>query len=149
MRVSVRLKNKSVNMGTANLRDFNTRESSGASNDLAWAEHQYDAAYELYFSGDWRQAELLLKNAIVISPFEAKYHLLLAQVYSARGWLSMALSELHYVKRMDPDNKSAKSLEGLIKTRSVRNANGSGDRLGRSGWFGGVFAQAFAWLGCR
>ena len=93
------------------------RDPEQPKKDERWAEQQYDMAYECYFDGNWHQAEKHLKEALAVSADDPRYRLLLAQVYSARGWLSMALSELTLLKRQDPKNAGAKSLEALLNTK--------------------------------
>jgi tetratricopeptide (TPR) repeat protein len=85
--------------------------------DAKWADRQYELAYDYYFGGDWLSAEQLLREAIEVSPFDSRYRLLLAQVYCARGWLSMSFSELESLKNLDPDNSGAKSLEQHLRNK--------------------------------
>jgi hypothetical protein len=82
-----------------------------------WAEAQYDQAYDYYFKGDWLSAERHIRQAIEVCAFEPRYRLLCAQVFCARGWLSMALSELHTLKGIDPNNPGAHSLALLINAK--------------------------------
>lgn len=85
--------------------------------DAKWADRQYELAYDKYFEGDWLGAESHLRDAIEISPFDSRYRLLLAQVYCARGWLSMSYAELEGLKNLDPDNSGAKSLDQLLRAK--------------------------------
>lgn len=85
--------------------------------DSKWADRQYELAYDKYFAGDWLSSEQYLRDAIEVSPFDSRYRLLLAQVYCARGWLSMSFSELESLKNLDPDNNGAKSLEHLLRNK--------------------------------
>src|SRR5262245_42227253 len=85
--------------------------------DSKWADRQYELAYDKYFEGDWLAAEQSLRDAIEVSPFDSRYRLLLAQVYCARGWLSMSFSELESLKNLDPGNNGAKSLELLLRNK--------------------------------
>lgn len=114
--------------------------------DTVWAERQYETAYDFYFAGDWLSAERNLRDAIEVSPFESRYRLLLAQVYCARGWLSMSYSELESLKNLDPDNNGARSLENLLKTKMrERQAIPRKRKTRKSGWRS-MLALNFAWF---
>ncbi len=103
--------------------------------DAKWADRQYELAYDYYFGGDWLSAEQLLREAIEVSPFDSRYRLLLAQVYCARGWLSMSFSELESLKNLEPDNSSAKSLEQHLKNKMrERNATPRKRNARARGW---------------
>lgn len=92
-------------------------DASAPIKDEKWAEKEYDEAYDCYFSGEWQKAERHIREAIQVNAFEPKYRLLSAQIYCARGWLSMAFSELHILKTQDPENAGARSLELLLKAK--------------------------------
>ncbi len=103
--------------------------------DRKWAEREYDAAYECYFRGDWLTAEGHIRRALEVVENSPQYHLLAAQIYSARGWLSMALSELHSLKELDPHNPGAKSLELLLKSKlSEKSLKNSKSNKRITGW---------------
>lgn len=103
--------------------------------DAKWADRQYELAYDYYFGGDWLSAEQLLREAIEVSPFDSRYRLLLAQVYCARGWLSMSFSELESLKNLEPDNSGAKSLEQHLKNKMrERNATPRKRNARARGW---------------
>lgn len=103
--------------------------------DSKWADRQYELAYDYYFGGDWLSAEQLLREAIEVSPFDSRYRLLLAQVYCARGWLSMSFSELESLKNLEPDNSGAKSLEQHLKNKMrERNATPRKRNTRARGW---------------
>ena len=116
--------------------------------DSKWADQQYELAYDKYFEGDWLAAEQSLRHAIEISPFESRYRLLLAQVYCARGWLSMSFSELEGLRNLDPDNHGAKSLETLLrnKMRERQSVPRKRRRKGRSSAWGTIFNFKLAWF---
>lgn len=102
-----------------------------------WAAHQYDVAYDQYLSGNWAAAEKHARAAVDANPFEPQYRLLLAQTCCARNKLSVAWSELLILKRQDPHNAGAKSLEALLRRKIDESDSGRRRALRRSG---GIFA---------
>jgi hypothetical protein len=121
-----------------------------------WAEAQYDLAYEYYFKGDWLSAEKHIRKAIEFNALEPRYRLLCAQVFCARGWLSMALSELNTLKGLDPNNPGAKSLAMLLKSKMEDRNSSSGNKAvkkpdnkksdtNETGWKS-VLTKATAWM---
>src|SRR5271154_340847 len=114
--------------------------------DKKGAEKQYDSAYEYYFIGDWLAAEEYVRRAVQVDEQEPRYHLLAAQVYCARGWLSMAQSELHTLKELDPHNPSGKSLEQLLKSKmAVKTQKNSGNNQQTAGWRAAL-ERAVSWM---
>ncbi|HEY9871272.1 MAG TPA: hypothetical protein V6D08_19080 [Candidatus Obscuribacterales bacterium] len=108
-----------------------------------WAAHQYDVAYDHYLSGNWAGAEKHARAAVDANPFEPQYRLLLAQVYCARNKLSVAWSELLILKRQDPHNAGAKSLEALLRRKIEESDSGRRRALRRSGGIFGALAALF------
>jgi hypothetical protein len=113
-----------------------------------FAEAQYDLAYEFYFKGDWISAEKHIRKAIEVNALDARYRLLCAQIFCARGWLSMAVSELHILKGLDPNNPGAKSLAMLIKAKSEDKRGSSPKKTAATtdtGWKS-VLSRATSWM---
>ena len=122
------------------------QETAPPVKDKKWAERQYDSAYEYYFRGDWLAAEDYIRRAVDFDVREPRYHLLAAQVYCARGWLSMALSELHSLKELDPHNPSGKSLEQLLKSKmAMKTQKNSGSNQQTAGWRSAL-ERAVSWM---
>jgi hypothetical protein len=120
--------------------------ASAPEKDEKWAETEYDLAYDYYFKGDWQHAERHIRDAIQVNAFEPKYRLLSAQIYCARGWLSMAFSELHILKMQDPENGGARSLELLLKAKLKDKSFEPRRRVEPTTGWRDAMQKAFAWL---
>ncbi len=114
--------------------------------DEKWADRQYELAYDCYFEGNWLGAEQHLRDAIEVSPFDSRYRLLLAQVYCARGWLTMSFSELESLKNLDPDNHGAKSLEQLLRSKMQNREPATRRRKSQSSGWMSRLQLSFAWF---
>ncbi len=64
-----------------------------------------------------------MKEAIRLVPNAPKYHNKLAEVYLARGWRTLAMTEVQASLRIDPKDGDAKSMEARIRalTRTSEN----------------------------
>lgn len=111
-----------------------------------WAEQQYDLAYEYYFQGDWQAAENCVVSALRANPLDSRFRLLLAQVYCARGWLDMSLSELKLLQSQDPNNPGGRSLAALLKTKMTQQQLSIARKPVASGPWKSVVKRALWWL---
>lgn len=86
-----------------------------------WANKHLSRADELFRRKNYKEAETAMKEAIRLVPTEPRYHNKLAEIYLARGWRTLAMTEVQASLRVDPKNADAKTLEARIKalTREV------------------------------
>lgn len=80
-----------------------------------WAAKHSDRAKEAYDKKRFQDAETAIKEAIRLDPNKVKYHVQLAEIYVARGWKTLATTELQTALRIDPNDGDAKQLEVKLK----------------------------------
>jgi predicted TPR repeat methyltransferase len=56
-----------------------------------------------------------MKEAIRLLPQEPRYHNKLAEIYIARGWKTLAMTEVQAALRVNPKDNEAKILEAKIR----------------------------------
>lgn len=64
-----------------------------------------------------------MKEAIRLVPSEAKYHNKLAEIYLARGWRTLAMTEVQASLRIDPRDADAKGMEARIRALARTTVN--------------------------
>lgn len=102
------------------------------------AELKHDRAYDFYFQGRWDLAESYAQQSVDLKPDEPRYRLLLAQCHCARDQIAAAEEQLRILRYHDPDNPSAKSLQTLLREKSLRLAQ---TRQKRQPSFGSFFSN--------
>ena len=80
-----------------------------------WAAKHSDRAKECMDRKRYQEAETAIKEAIRLDPNKVKYHVQLAEIYVARGWKTLALTEVQTALRLDPQDGDAKQLELKLK----------------------------------
>lgn len=80
-----------------------------------WANKHLARADDLYRRKKYQEAETAMKEAIRLVPNETKYRNKLAEIYLARGWKTLAMTEVQAALRIDPRDPFAKTLEAKVK----------------------------------
>jgi curved DNA-binding protein CbpA len=83
-----------------------------------WAAKHSQRAMDSYKSKRFQDAETAIKEAIRLAPEKVSYHLQLAEIYLARGWKTLAQTEVQTALRLDPNDKDAKALDSKLKSKS-------------------------------
>ncbi len=88
--------------------------------NIKWAEKHLVRAEELLKNGRIPDAETATKEALRLLPTDPRCHVMMAEVYLAKGWRTIALTEVQAALRVDPKNTEAKALEMKIKIQSAQ-----------------------------
>jgi curved DNA-binding protein CbpA len=83
--------------------------------NVKWANKHLLRADELLKRRRYQEAETAMKEAIRLCPKESRYHNKLAEIYHARGWNTLAMTEVQTALRIDPRDPEARTLEVRIK----------------------------------
>lgn len=83
--------------------------------NVKWANKHLGRADELLKKKRYQEAETAMKEAIRLVPLEPKYHNRLAEVYLARGWKTLAMTEVQTALRLNASDPEARSLEVRLK----------------------------------
>ncbi|MBX9670607.1 MAG: DnaJ domain-containing protein [Candidatus Obscuribacterales bacterium] len=83
--------------------------------NVKWANKHLLRADELLKRRRFQEAETAMKEAIRLCPKEPRYHNKLAEIYFARGWNTLAMTEVQTSLRIDPRDPEARTLEVRIK----------------------------------
>jgi curved DNA-binding protein CbpA len=83
--------------------------------NFKWANKHLQRADELLRKKRFQEAETAVKEAIRLVPTEAGYHVKLGEIYLARGWKTLAMTEIQTALRLNPQDSDAKNLEVRIK----------------------------------
>lgn len=83
--------------------------------NVKWANKHLQRADELLKRRRYQEAETAMKEAIRLCPKEPRYHNKLAEIYHARGWNTLAMTEVQTALRIDPRDPEARTLEARIK----------------------------------
>jgi curved DNA-binding protein CbpA len=83
--------------------------------NVKWANKHLTRADELYRKKRYQEAETSMKEAIRLVPGDPKYRNKLAEIYLARGWKTLAMTEVQAALRIDARDPVAKSLEAKVK----------------------------------
>ncbi len=84
--------------------------------NIKWANKHLNRAEDLFRRKKFQEAETAMKEAIRLVPLEPKYHNKLAEIYLARGWKTLAMTEVQAALRVNPKDNEAKVLEAKIRT---------------------------------
>ncbi|MBX9674152.1 MAG: DnaJ domain-containing protein [Candidatus Obscuribacterales bacterium] len=109
--------------------------------NFKWANKHLGRADELLRKKRYQEAETAMKEAIRLVPTEARYHVKLAEIYLARGWKTLAMTEVQTALRLDASDADAKNLEVQIKalqkeqTASQKTLDNNKKKSGISGIF--------------
>jgi cytochrome c-type biogenesis protein CcmH/NrfG len=71
----------------------------------------------------YQEAETAMKEAIRLVPTEPKFRNKLAEIYLARGWRTLSMTEVQAALRIDPRDGDAKALEAKIRALTRTSAN--------------------------
>jgi curved DNA-binding protein CbpA len=83
--------------------------------NIKWANKHLERADDLFRKRKFQEAETAMKEAIRLVPLEPRYHNKMAEIYLARGWRTLATTEVQASLRIDPRNSEAKVLDARIK----------------------------------
>ncbi len=83
--------------------------------NIKWAKKHLLRADDLYRKKKYQEAETAMKEAIRLVPNDPRYHNKLAEIYFARGWKTLAMTEVQAALRIDPRDPYSKTLEAKIK----------------------------------
>lgn len=90
--------------------------SSDETINVKWANKHLLRADELLKRRRYQEAETAMKEAIRLCPKDPRYHNKLAEIYHARGWNTLAMTEVQTALRIDPRDAEARTLEVRIKS---------------------------------
>ena len=101
------------------MRMMPARDSVGAAEEeninIKWANKHVSRADDLFRRKKYQEAETAMKEAIRLVPLEPKFHNKLAEIYIARGWKTLAMTEVQAALRVNPKDNEAKVLEAKIR----------------------------------
>ncbi|CAN5385032.1 hypothetical protein BH10CYA1_BH10CYA1_52300 [soil metagenome] len=101
------------------IRMMPARDSAGPAEEeninIKWANKHVSRADDLFRRKKYQEAETAMKEAIRLVPLEPKYHNKLAEIYIARGWKTLAMTEVQAALRVNPKDNDAKVLEVKIR----------------------------------
>ncbi len=92
--------------------------------NVKWANKHLARADELLRRRRYQEAETAMKEAIRLCPKEPRYHNKLAEIYHARGWNTLAMTEVQTSLRTDPRDSEARTLEARIKQSQKAESSG-------------------------
>jgi curved DNA-binding protein CbpA len=98
--------------------------------NVKWANKHLLRADELLKRRRYQEAETAMKEAIRLCPKEPRYHNKLAEIYHARGWNTLAMTEVQTALRIDPRDAEARTLEARIKVTIKDTDSKSGKKKG-------------------
>jgi len=102
--------------------DSGKEKSDDENINIKWANKHLARADDLYRSKRYQEAETAMKEAIRLVPQEPRYHNKLAEIYIARGWRTLAMTEVQASLRINPKNSEAKVLEAKIRALTKEKA---------------------------
>lgn len=94
----------------------------------SWAAKHASRAKECMERKRFPEAETAIKEAIRLDPNKVKYHTQLAEVYVARGWKTLAMTEIQTALRLDPSDGDAKQME--LRMKANQKASDAADKKG-------------------
>ncbi len=94
-----------------------TTTSTESNINVKWANKHLEKADELLKQKHYQEAESAMKEAIRLVPKDPRYHNKLAEIYLARGWYTLAMTEVQTSLRTDPRDAQARILETQIKQK--------------------------------
>ncbi|MDQ5967336.1 MAG: DnaJ protein [Cyanobacteriota bacterium erpe_2018_sw_39hr_WHONDRS-SW48-000098_B_bin.30] len=84
--------------------------------NVKWANKHLARADDLIKKKRYQEAETAMKEAIRLVPNDPRYHNKLAEIYLARGWKTLASTEVQTALRLDGTNPEARTLDVRIKS---------------------------------
>lgn len=84
--------------------------------NVKWANKHLARADDLLKKKRYQEAETAMKEAIRLVPNDPRYHNKLAEIYLARGWKTLASTEVQTALRLDGTNPEARTLDVRIKS---------------------------------
>jgi curved DNA-binding protein CbpA len=93
-----------------------TREDENI--NVKWANKHLSRAEDLFAKRRYQEAETAIKEAIRLVPSESKFHNKLAEIYLARGWRTLAMTEVQAALRIDPRDADAKGMDARIRAQA-------------------------------
>lgn len=97
--------------------------------NVKWANKHMLRADDLLKKKRFQEAETAMKEAVRLVPTEPRYHNKLAEIYLARGWKTLALTEVQTSLRLSAADPDARSLEAKIKAM-IKDQTGSQPQAG-------------------
>jgi curved DNA-binding protein CbpA len=103
--------------------------------NFKWANKHLARADELLKKRRFQEAETAMKEAIRLVPNEPKYHNKLAEIYLARGWKTLAMTEVQTALRLNSRDPEARTLE--VKLKAMIKEQGGSEKGGakKKGFF--------------
>lgn len=83
--------------------------------NFKWANKHLARADDLLKKRRFQEAETAMKEAIRLVPNDPRYHNKLAEIYLARGWKTLAMTEVQTSLRLNSSDPEARSLEVKLK----------------------------------
>lgn len=108
--------------------------------NVKWANKHLLRADELYRKKKYQEAETAMKEAIRLVPADPKYRNKLAEIYFARGWKTLALTEVQAALRIDPKDGEARNLEAKIR-HAVKQSQSTSKEKNILGQLKGLFSK--------
>jgi len=102
--------------------------------NVKWANKHLGRADDLLKKKRYQEAETAMKEAIRLVPLEPRYHNRLADIYLARGWKTLAMTEVQTALRLNANDPEARSLEvrlkALMKDQTTQQLNADNKKKG-------------------
>jgi curved DNA-binding protein CbpA len=114
------------------------QEQSVRDSKESWAAKHSQRASECMERKRFQEAETAVKEAIRLDPNKVKYHCQLAEIYVARGWKTLALTEVQTALRLDPNDAEAKQLELKMKASTPTAAKSGGADKNKGGFLDSI-----------
>jgi DnaJ-class molecular chaperone len=99
-----------------------------AESKVEWAQKHATRAKEYCARKKFQEAETAIKEAIRLDPARTSYRVQLADIYLARGWKTLAMTEVQTALRLDPSDGDAKSMELKLKVAAKNSGKASDDK---------------------
>ena len=90
-------------------------KGGGGDNKEQWAAKHSQRAKEYSARKKYQEAETAIKEAIRLDAGRTEYRLQLAEIYLARGWKTLAMTEVQTALRLSPNDPDAKTMEMKLK----------------------------------
>ncbi|MGD9684814.1 MAG: DnaJ domain-containing protein [Candidatus Obscuribacterales bacterium] len=107
----------------------------GETINTKWANKHLERADDLLKRRRYQEAETAMKEAIRLVPNEPRYHNKLAEIYFARGWLTLAMTEVQTSLRIDSRDSTARNLEVQIKAATRSQESSRANTKAKKGFF--------------
>jgi curved DNA-binding protein CbpA len=100
-----------------------------------WAAKHHVRSKEFMHRKKFQEAETACKEAIRLDPAKTTYRIQLAEIYVARGWKTLAMTEIQTALRLNPDDADAKTLEMRLKAAKTAGDNKAASDAKKAGGF--------------